>query len=153
MKSPLEVGGERKLPRIGMREEKTRELEMKLSDGEEKRKPRKEARKFSDTVRVDKKEVDNDDDQKEAKDEHMHKGRNMKMNLSHRKLSGESTVQNAVAEVAAIVGENVKIRRGYALSTSSHGVIVSYLHTSPMPVSATLAHLPPFELTGEKAKP
>ncbi|WOL02970.1 hypothetical protein Cni_G11690 [Canna indica] len=46
-----------------------------LSDGEEKRKPRKEARRFSDTVRVDKKEADNDDDQKEAKDEHMHKGR------------------------------------------------------------------------------
>ncbi|WOL02400.1 U4/U6 small nuclear ribonucleoprotein Prp3 isoform X1 [Canna indica] len=46
-----------------------------LSDGEEKRKPRKEARRFTDTVRVEKKEADNDDDQKEAKDEHRHKGR------------------------------------------------------------------------------
>ncbi|WOL12525.1 pentatricopeptide repeat-containing protein [Canna indica] len=63
---------------------------------------------------------------------------NMKINLSHPKLSGETTVQNAVAEVAAIVGENVKIRRGYALSTSSHGVIVSYLHTSLMPGSTSM---------------
>ncbi|WOL18450.1 hypothetical protein Cni_G27245 [Canna indica] len=66
---------------------------------------------------------------------------NMKINLSHPKLSGETTVQNAVAEVAAIVGENVKIRRGYALSTSSHGVIVSYLHTSLMPGLGRIAGL------------
>ncbi|RWW76083.1 hypothetical protein BHE74_00015858, partial [Ensete ventricosum] len=58
---------------------------------------------------------------------------NMKINLDHPKLSGETTVQNAVTEVAAMVGENVKIRRGYALSTSSHGVVLSYLHTCPQP--------------------
>lgn len=57
----------------------------------------------------------------------------MKINLDHPKISGETTVQNAVTEVAAMVGENVKIRRGYALSTSSHGAVLSYLHTCPQP--------------------
>lgn len=57
----------------------------------------------------------------------------MEINLDHPKLCGETTVQNAVTEVAAMVGENVKVRRGFAVSRSSHGVISSYLHTSPQP--------------------
>lgn len=57
----------------------------------------------------------------------------MKVSLDHPKLSGETTVQSAIAEVAAMVGENVKLRRGFVLSTSSHGVVSSYLHTSPQP--------------------
>lgn len=57
----------------------------------------------------------------------------MNINLDHPKLSGETTVQGAVTEVAAMVGENVKLRRGYLLSTSSHGVVSSYLHTCPQP--------------------
>ncbi|KAK8965516.1 hypothetical protein KSP40_PGU017212 [Platanthera guangdongensis] len=30
-----------------------------------------------------------------------------------------------------MVGENVKLRRGFAVSTMSHGVVCSYLHSSP----------------------
>ncbi|KAJ0989733.1 hypothetical protein J5N97_008089 [Dioscorea zingiberensis] len=58
---------------------------------------------------------------------------NMEISLDHPKLSGETTVQNAITEVAAMVGENVKLRRGFALSTSSHGVVSTYLHTCPKP--------------------
>lgn len=57
----------------------------------------------------------------------------MKLNLDHPKISGETTVQNAIAEVAAMMGENVKFRRGYAMSASPHGVLSAYLHTSPKP--------------------
>ncbi|KAG0463115.1 hypothetical protein HPP92_021591 [Vanilla planifolia] len=58
---------------------------------------------------------------------------NMKIDLNHPKLSGESTVQSAITEVAAMVGENVKLRRGIAFSTFSHGVVCSYLHSCPQP--------------------
>lgn len=58
---------------------------------------------------------------------------NMNIDFSHPKLSGETTVQSAITEVAAMVGENVKLRRGFALSTSSHGVVCSYLHSCPQP--------------------
>ncbi|KAK1295733.1 hypothetical protein QJS10_CPB15g01250 [Acorus calamus] len=56
----------------------------------------------------------------------------MKIALDHTKLNGETTVQNAITEVAAMVGENVKFGRGFALSTSQ-GIVSSYLHTSPQP--------------------
>ncbi|VAI89011.1 unnamed protein product [Triticum turgidum subsp. durum] len=62
----------------------------------------------------------------------------MSINLDHPKLSGETTVQNAVTEVAAMVGENVKLRRGFMLSTTAHGVVSSYLHTCPQPGAQTL---------------
>jgi translation elongation factor EF-Ts len=57
----------------------------------------------------------------------------MSINLDHPKISGETTVQSAVTEVAAMVGENVKLRRGFILGTSAHGVVSSYLHTCPQP--------------------
>ncbi|KAM3215746.1 elongation factor Ts, mitochondrial-like [Capsicum annuum] len=57
----------------------------------------------------------------------------LKLNLDHPKLSGEKSVQNAIAEVAAMMGENVKLRRGFAVSAPSLGVISTYLHTSPRP--------------------
>ncbi|PKI66823.1 hypothetical protein CRG98_012829 [Punica granatum] len=57
----------------------------------------------------------------------------MKLNLDHPKISGETTVQNAITEVAAMMGENVRFRRGYTMSASSHGVLSTYLHTSPKP--------------------
>lgn len=56
-----------------------------------------------------------------------------KLNLDHPKVNGETTVSNAVTEVAAIMGENVKFRRGFLLSKSSTGVLSAYLHTSPQP--------------------
>ncbi|PKU76485.1 elongation factor Ts, mitochondrial [Dendrobium catenatum] len=58
---------------------------------------------------------------------------NMNVDLSHPKLSGETTVQSAITEVASMVGENVKLRRGITLSTLSHGVVCSYLHSCPQP--------------------
>ncbi|KAI5339415.1 hypothetical protein L3X38_018687 [Prunus dulcis] len=57
----------------------------------------------------------------------------LKLNLEHPKVSGEITVQNAITEVAAVMGENVKLRRGIVMSTTSHGVVSTYLHTSPQP--------------------
>lgn len=57
----------------------------------------------------------------------------LKINLDHPKLSGEKTVQTAIAELAAIMGENVKLRRGFAMSAPSQGIISAYLHTSPQP--------------------
>lgn len=64
----------------------------------------------------------------------------MKLDLEHPKVSGETTVQNAITEVAAVMGENVKLRRGIVMSTSSHGVVSTYLHTSPQPGKRLPAH-------------
>ncbi|KAF3444328.1 hypothetical protein FNV43_RR14018 [Rhamnella rubrinervis] len=58
---------------------------------------------------------------------------NLTLNLEHPKISGEITAQNAITEVAAMMGENVRLRRGYVMSTSSRGVVSTYLHTSPQP--------------------
>lgn len=57
----------------------------------------------------------------------------LKLCLEHPKISGETTVQNAITEVAAMMGENVKLRRGFVMSTSLNGAISTYLHTSPQP--------------------
>ena len=62
----------------------------------------------------------------------------MSINLDHPKLSGETTVQNAVTEVAAMVVENVKLRRGFMFSTTGHGVVSSYLHNCPQPGAQTI---------------
>ncbi|CAH9107514.1 unnamed protein product [Cuscuta europaea] len=55
----------------------------------------------------------------------------MKLNLDHPKLNGERTVQNAITEIAAMMGENVKLRRGFAIANPSQGIMSTYLHTSP----------------------
>uniref|UniRef100_A0A803P661 Elongation factor Ts, mitochondrial n=1 Tax=Cannabis sativa TaxID=3483 RepID=A0A803P661_CANSA len=55
------------------------------------------------------------------------------INLEHQKISGETTVQNAITEVAAMMGENIKLRRAFVISASSQGVVSTYLHTSPQP--------------------
>lgn len=57
----------------------------------------------------------------------------LKITFEHPKLNGEKTVQNAIIEVAAIMGENVKLGGGFALSAPSYGVLSTYLHTSPQP--------------------
>lgn len=57
----------------------------------------------------------------------------MKLNLEHPKISGETTVQNAITEVAAIMGEHIKLRRGFLMPTALHGVVSTYLHASPQP--------------------
>ncbi|RCV26607.1 hypothetical protein SETIT_5G259400v2 [Setaria italica] len=66
---------------------------------------------------------------------------NMSINLDHPKLNGETTVQSAVTEVDAMVGENVKLRRGFMLSTTGHGVVSSYMHTCPPPGLGRIAGL------------
>ncbi|KAF8648674.1 hypothetical protein HU200_064722 [Digitaria exilis] len=76
---------------------------------------------------------------------------NMSINLDHPKLSGETTVQNAVTEVAAMVGENVKLRRGFMLSTTAHGVVSSYLHTCPQPGLGRIAGLVTLEAEDSSA--
>ncbi|KAG9441732.1 hypothetical protein H6P81_017586 [Aristolochia fimbriata] len=57
----------------------------------------------------------------------------LNITLEHPKLNGETTVRSAITEVAAMMGENVKFRRGFTLSTRSYGVVSTYLHTSPQP--------------------
>ncbi|KAF8783787.1 hypothetical protein HU200_000225 [Digitaria exilis] len=76
---------------------------------------------------------------------------NMSINLDHPKLSGETTVQNAVTEVAAMVGENVKLRRGFMLSTTAHGAVSSYLHTCPQPGLGRIAGLVTLEAEDSSA--
>ncbi|KAL8037283.1 hypothetical protein ABFX02_11G030300 [Erythranthe guttata] len=57
----------------------------------------------------------------------------LKMNFDHAKLTGERTVRNAITEVAAMMGENVKLGGGFVISAPSQGVLSTYLHTSPQP--------------------
>lgn len=64
----------------------------------------------------------------------------MNIILDHPKLTRETTVQDAILEVAAMMGENVKLRRGFALS-SANGIVSSYLHTSTQPGLGRIAGL------------
>ena len=52
--------------------------------------------------------------------------------MEHEKFSGEATVQEAVKQVAAIMGENVRLRRGFLVSSQT-GIVSSYLHASAHP--------------------
>ncbi|XAR68228.1 hypothetical protein NMG60_11003290 [Bertholletia excelsa] len=74
----------------------------------------------------------------------------LKINLNHPKLSGEKTVQNAITEVAAMMGENVKLRRGFAMSAPSQGIISAYLHTCPQPGLGRIAGLISLEVDDGK---
>ncbi|KAM0887202.1 hypothetical protein ACQ4PT_029207 [Festuca glaucescens] len=76
---------------------------------------------------------------------------NMSINLDHPKLSGETTVHDAVTEVAAMVGENVKLRRGFMFSTAGHGVVSSYLHNCPQPGLGRMAGLVTLEAEDSSA--
>ncbi|KAI3755691.1 hypothetical protein L1987_55497 [Smallanthus sonchifolius] len=76
---------------------------------------------------------------------------NLKINFDHPKLSGETTVQNAITEVAAMMGENVKLRRGFAMPISTHGVISTYLHTCPHPGLGRIAGILSLEVDDENA--
>ncbi|KAF2537525.1 hypothetical protein F2Q68_00020921 [Brassica cretica] len=72
----------------------------------------------------------------------------LKLNLDHPKVNGETTVSNAATEVAAIMGENVKFRRGFLMSKSSAGVLSAYLHTSPQPGLGRIAGIVSLEVEG-----
>lgn len=65
----------------------------------------------------------------------------VKVRLSHPKLEGESTVQEAVAEVGSIMGENVRLRRGFRMSSTESGVLCSYLHSTAQPGLARIVGL------------
>ncbi|KAG0626622.1 hypothetical protein M758_2G138600 [Ceratodon purpureus] len=56
----------------------------------------------------------------------------VKIAMEHEKFSGEATVQEAVTQVAAIMGENVRLRRGFLVSSPT-GIVSSYLHASANP--------------------
>ncbi|XP_045789189.1 elongation factor Ts, mitochondrial-like [Trifolium pratense] len=76
----------------------------------------------------------------------------MKLNLQHPKINGETTVQNAITEVAAIMGENVKLRRGYVMPAPSNGLVSTYLHTSPQPGLGRIAGILSLEVDGGKTQ-
>ncbi|KAL8170653.1 hypothetical protein V2J09_022457, partial [Rumex salicifolius] len=75
----------------------------------------------------------------------------LKLDLDHPKIKGERTLQNAVAEVAAIMGENVKFRRGFTILRNSPGFISTYLHTSPQPGLGRIAGLLSLEVKDPNA--
>lgn len=75
----------------------------------------------------------------------------LKLNMDHPKLSGERTAQTAVTELAAMMGENVKLGGGYTISSPLHGVISTYLHTSPQPGIGRIAGLLSLEVEDKNA--
>ncbi|KAL5079922.1 hypothetical protein RYX36_008343 [Vicia faba] len=74
----------------------------------------------------------------------------IRLNLQHPKINGETTVQNAITEVAAMMGENVKLRRGYVMPAPSNGFVSTYLHTSPQPGLGRIAGILSLEVDGDK---
>ncbi|KAJ6329596.1 hypothetical protein OIU77_011132 [Salix suchowensis] len=70
----------------------------------------------------------------------------LKFNLEHPKISGDTTVHNAITEVAAMMGENIRLRRGFVMSAPSPGVLSTYLHTSPQPGLGRIAGLLSLEI-------
>ncbi|KAH0933459.1 hypothetical protein HID58_010576 [Brassica napus] len=76
----------------------------------------------------------------------------LKLNLDHPKVNGETTVSNAVTEVAAIMGENVRFRRGFLLSKPSAGVLSAYLHTSPQTGLGRIAGIVSLEVDGDNTQ-
>lgn len=75
----------------------------------------------------------------------------LKINFDHPKLTGERTVQYAITEVAAMMGENVKLGGVFALSAPSYGVLSTYLHTSPQPGIGRIAGLLSLEVEDKDA--
>ncbi|KAL8497533.1 hypothetical protein ACS0TY_021021 [Phlomoides rotata] len=75
----------------------------------------------------------------------------LKMSFDHPKLTGEKNVQNAITEVAAMMGENVKLGGGFAISAPSHGVLSTYLHTSPQPGIGRIAGILSLEVEDKDA--
>lgn len=72
----------------------------------------------------------------------------LKLNLDHPKLSGEKGIQDAVTELAAIMGENIRFRRCFTMSKTSPGVLSTYLHTSPQPGLGRIAGILTLEVDG-----
>lgn len=62
------------------------------------------------------------------------------IHLEHPQLNGRSSVRDAIAELIAVTGENVKLRRAFRMSCPG-GRVLAYLHTSPQPGLARIAGL------------
>ncbi|KAL4581467.1 hypothetical protein LXL04_017682 [Taraxacum kok-saghyz] len=75
----------------------------------------------------------------------------LKINIDHPKLNGETTVEDAIKQVAAMMGENVKFGRGYTMSMSNHGVMSTYLHTCPQPGLGRIAGILSLEVEDKNA--
>ncbi|KAL3623842.1 hypothetical protein CASFOL_032658 [Castilleja foliolosa] len=75
----------------------------------------------------------------------------LKMSFNHPKLIGERTIQNAITEIAAMMGENVKLGGGFTISAPSHGVLCTYLHTSPQPGIGRIAGFLSLEVEDKNA--
>lgn len=76
----------------------------------------------------------------------------MTLDLEHPKINGETSVHTAITEVAAMMGENVMLRRGYVMSTPSNGFISTYLHTSPQPGLGRIAGILSVEVDDGKTQ-
>ncbi|CAK8533834.1 unnamed protein product [Lathyrus sativus] len=74
----------------------------------------------------------------------------IRLNLEHPKINGETTVQNAITDVAAMMGENVKLTRAYVMPAPSNGLVSTYLHTSPQPGLGRIAGILSLEVDGDK---
>lgn len=70
-----------------------------------------------------------------------------RIKLEHPKLKFETTVQEAIQETAAIMGENLLLRRGFFMSTTS-GVVSTYLHASHQPGLGRTAGLVTLDVKG-----
>ncbi|KAK4489099.1 hypothetical protein RD792_004893 [Penstemon davidsonii] len=75
----------------------------------------------------------------------------LKLSSDHPKLTGEKSVQIAITEVAAMMGENVKLGGGFVISAPSHGVLATYLHTSPQPGIGRIAGILSLEVEDKDA--
>ncbi|KAL2483485.1 Elongation factor Ts [Forsythia ovata] len=75
----------------------------------------------------------------------------LKMNLDHPKLNGEKTVQNAITELAAMMGENVRLGGGFTMYAPSYGVLSTYLHQSSQPGVGRIAGLLSLEVEDHNA--
>ncbi|MCO5572643.1 hypothetical protein L7F22_026401 [Adiantum nelumboides] len=62
----------------------------------------------------------------------LHALESVRIKLEHPKLISEGTVQEAIQEAASIIGENLKLRRAFLVSSNS-GLVSSYLHASLQP--------------------
>lgn len=70
----------------------------------------------------------------------------LKMKLDHSKLQGDLPIGSAITEVAAVMGENIKLRRALTVCAPSKGIVSTYLHTSPAPGLGRIAGILSLEL-------
>lgn len=67
--------------------------------------------------------------------------------LDHSKLSGQRSIAEAIAEVSALTGENIKLRRAFLVS-EKEGWVTTYLHGSPQPGLARIAGIVGLQIEG-----